>query len=351
MREKKYLKLYESIKEKILSGEYKEGEKLPSKRVMADMRGVSVITVQSAYSLLAEEGYIEPRERSGYFVAGIDTFLNVHQGRDNIKRLAVPQRTKSGEKFETSLWFKTVRKVMTDKGDLLFEKSPNKGCEILRNAIAEYLLRYRGMVADPCSIIIGSGSEQLYETALKVLGRDKVYAIEDPSYSQIEAVYISEGVKLIKLPMGDDGIKSEALCANKFNVLHVTPFNSYPTGVTATAGKRVKYLMWAKDNGYIIEDDWGSEFFTGGQPIESLYSMDSERVVYINTFSKSISPAMRMGYMILPSHLLEEYDKMLGAFSCTVPVIDQYVLAEFLESGNFERHLNRKRRKIRRENL
>ncbi len=351
MKEKKYLTLYENIKEKILSGEYKEGEKLPSKRVTADMRGVSVITVQLAYSLLAEEGYIEPRERSGYFVAGIDTFPNVHRGTGNIKYLKVPSRTNGVEDFETSLWFKTVRKVMADKGDLLFQKSPNKGCEILRNAIAEYLLRYRGMVADPRSIIIGSGSEQLYETALKVLGRDKTYAIEDPSYSQIEAVYKSEGVKIIKLPMGNDGIKSEAICDNKFDVLHVTPFNSYPTGVTATAGKRVKYLMWAKDNGYIIEDDWGSEFFTAGQPIESLYSMDSERVVYINTFSKSISPAMRMGYMILPSHLLEEYDRMLGAFSCTVPVIDQYVLAEFLDSGNFERHLNRIRRKIRRENL
>lgn len=348
MKEKKYLTLYGNIKEKILSGEYKVGEKLPSKRVMADMCGVSVITVQLAYSLLADEGYIEPRERSGYFVSGIDVFPRAEsKAKSNTVRLNEPKIQVTDIDFEASLWFKTVRKVISERGSLLFTKPPNKGCETLRNAIADYLLRYRGMTADPRYIIIGSGSEQLYETALKVLGRDKTYAIEDPSYSQIEAVYRSEGVKIVKLPMGDDGINEDALKGG-FDVLHVTPFNSYPTGVTATAGKRIKYLNWARCNGYIIEDDWGSEFFTPGQPIESLYSMDRDnRVIYMNTFSKSLSPAMRMGYMILPPQLMDTYDKVLGEFSCTVPVLDQYVLAEFMASGKFERHLNRMRRKMK----
>lgn len=347
MKVNKYLNLYEDIKERIRSGEYKEGDKLPSKRVMADMRGVSVITVQQAYAILADEGYIEPRERSGYFVSGIDIFPRACRGDRVIKRLCEPVEHKVNVKFETALWFKTVRKVMADRGDLLFTKSPNKGCEVLRNVIADYLLRYRGMVSDPHNIIIGSGSEQLYETALKVLGREKIYAIEDPSYSKIQAVYRSEGVKIKKLPMGDDGIKSEAL-NSEFDVLHVTPFNSYPTGVTATAGKRIKYLNRMRGDGYIIEDDWGSEFFAHGQPIESLYSMDTDnRVVYINTFSKSLSPSMRMGYMILPPQLIDVYDRLLGEFSCTVPVLDQYILAEFIASGNFERHLNRMRRKMK----
>ncbi len=349
MKEKKYFTLYGVIKEKILSGEYKAGEKLPSKRVMADIRGCSVITVQLAYSMLADEGYILSRERSGYFVSGIDTFPRGEMaGESVINRLKEPESRGINLDFQTAQWFKTVRKVMAERGNLLFEKSPNKGCEVLRNAIADYLLRYRGMIADPASIIIGSGSEQLYETALKVLGRDKVYAIEDPSYSQIEAVYKSEGAKIIKLPMGEDGILSKALEGNDFDVLHVTPFNSYPTGVTATAIKRIKYLNRMRGTGYIIEDDWGSEFFTPGQPIESLFKMDTQnRVVYINTFSKSLSPAMRMGYMILPPQLMDTYDRVLGGFSCTVPVLDQYVLAEFISSGNFERHLNRMRRRMK----
>ncbi len=348
MKGKKYLALYDNIKDKILSGEYKRGNKLPSKRVMADMTGFSVITVQLAYGILIDEGYIISRERSGYFVAGIDSFPNARQGgKTKIKHLPEPKMVAEELNIEHALWFKTVRKVMSERGELLFKKSPNKGCEVLRNSIADYLLRYRGMVADPQCIIIGSGAEQLYETAMKVLGREKVYAIEDPSYSQIEAVYRSEGVRLKKLPMGETGIKNEAL-SDDFDVLHVTPFNSYPSGVTATAETRIAYLNWARKNGYIIEDDWGSEFFTPGQPIESLYSMDRDnRVIYINTFSKSLSSAMRMGYMILPLEMMDEYDRLLGEFSCTVPVLEQYVLAEFIESGKFERHLNRVRRKMK----
>ncbi len=350
MKDKKYFSLYGDIKEKILSGEYKVGDKLPSKRVMADMRGVSVITVQQAYAILAEEGYIEPRERSGYFVANIEAFATATE-KKKFKKLPEPKADTSVD-FEKDLWFKTVRKVMSDRGDLLFLTSPNRGCEVLRNAIADYLLRYRGMCADPRNIIIGSGSEQLYEMAIKLLGKGRTYAIETPSYSQIETVYRSEGVDFIKLPLDSDGIKNTELISRDFDVLHVTPFNSYPTGVTATAGKRVQYLMRMKDRGYIIEDDWGSEFFPPGQPIESLYSMDNNNcVIYMNTFSQSISPAMRMGYMILPPQLMDSYEMALGAFSCTVPVFDQYVLAEFLDSGNFERHLNRRRRKMRREEL
>lgn len=350
MKVKKYLSIYGDIKEKIISGEYKVGDKLPSKRVLADMRGVSVITIQLAYSILADEGYIEPRERSGYFVSDIEAFPT-GETKKKYGKLPEPQRA-VGVDFEKDLWFKTVRKIMSDRGDLLFLPSPNKGCEILRNAISDYLLRYRGMYADPRNIIIGSGSEQLYEMAIKILGRDKIYAIENPSYSQIEAVYKSEGVKFIKLPLDSDGIKTPELMSKDFDVLHVTPFNSYPTGVTATAGKRAQYLARMKGKGYIIEDDWGSEFFPPGQPIESLYSMDSnDSVIYMNTFSKSLSSSMRMGYMILPPQLIRAYDSMLGAFSCTVPVFDQYVLAEFLNSGNFERHLNRRRRKMRRKEL
>lgn len=348
MKTKKYYSLYNEIKEKILSGEYASGSKLPSKRILADQSGVSLITVGRAYFMLEDEGYITPLERRGYFVNEID---HLKLGVKN-KVSAPPQKlaepaSQNTQDFEYSVWFKTVRKVISEKGDKLFLKAPNEGCEVLRNAIADYLHRYRHMTADPKRIIIGSGAEQLYENVIKLLGRNKIYGIEDPCYEKIRDVYTENGAKICPLKMGKDGIKKSALLENRFDVLHVTPFNSYPSCVTASISKRYEYLKWAKTTGnYIIEDDFDSEFFMPGHPIQSLYALGGENVIYINTFSKSLSPAMRLGYMILPEQLLDKYTKTQGKFSCTVPVMDQYILAEFINSGSFERHLNRMRRKL-----
>ncbi len=346
---KKYYETYKEIKNKILAGQFHAGEKLPSKRVMADRSGYSIITIQKAYEMLEDEGYIIPKERMGYFVCEIDAIQNERSSDINIEYLSEPTDCQIPD-FEYSVWFKTVRKVISEKGNLLFAKAPGKGCEILRNAIADYLLRYRGMVADPKRIIVGSGAEQLYETAVKVLGRNKIYGIEDPCYHRIPSVYKGMGVKVCLLKMGSDGIKTDVLNHNKFDVLHVTPFHSYPTGVTTSISKRWKYLKWAnKNNNYIIEDDFDSEFFMPGHPIESLYALDTkESVIYINTFSKSLSPAMRIGYMILPEALMEKYERVMGDFSCSVPVMDQYILAEFINNGSFERHLNHVRRQMKR---
>ena len=350
MKNKKYLALYRNIKNKIILGEYKPGEKLPSKRTAADLNGCSVITVEKAYEILADEGYVIPVERSGYFVCELDVFTAGKKGASNQAILHIDEKERgfAASDFEYSLWFKTVRKVISEKGDKLFIKSPGEGCAVLRNAIADYLLRYRGMLAQPRQIIIGSGAEQLYETVVKILGRDKVYGIEDPSYEQIEAVYRGEDADIVKLKMGKDGIESQVLNKADIDVLHVTPFRSYPTDITTSINKRYEYLKWAEQGKYIVEDDFNSEFFIPGQPIESLYSLDTRgSVIYINTFSKSLSPAMRMGYMILPENLLPVYNEKMSRFSCSVPVLDQYILAEFISSGNFERHLNRMRRKLK----
>lgn len=346
---KKYFEIYKDIKNKILTGEYVAGEKLPSKRVTADRYGFSVITVETAYGMLADEGYIVSKERSGYFVCKIDA----PSAENKTEPIAFDYLDENisldkGHDFEYSLWFKTIRKVISERGEQLFVKSPNMGCAVLRNAIADYLHRYRGMIAKPQNIIIGSGAEQLYETVVKILGRDKVYGIENPSYSRIEAVYTGTGANVEKLKMGSDGIESDALKKSSIDVLHVTPFRSYPTDVTTSILKKYEYLRWANDTNYIVEDDFNSEFFKPGQPVETLYSLDSNsRVIYLNTFSKSLSPSMRIGYMILPDKLLGVYTEKLGGFSCSVPVLDQYVLAEYISSGNFERHLNRIRRKRR----
>ena len=350
MDKKKYISLYNSIKEKILSGEYKQGEKLPSKRVTANMTGYSLITVENAYRMLIDEGYISSREKSGYFVE-LSDFSHLKKSTDSkpLSLLSEDIEVNDGDEFEYSVWCKTVRKVLSEKGKELFVKSPPKGCSVLRNAIAEYLLRYRRMYADPARIVIGSGAESLYEAAVRTVGREKKYGIENPCYSQITTVYEGLGVSTFPLPMASDGIESKALKNSDVDVLHVTPFHSYPSGVTATASKRHEYLSWSKNNnGFIIEDDFDSEFFIPGNPIDSLYSLDeSDSVIYINTFSKSLSPSFRMGYMILPERLLSEYDKTMGKYSCTVPVLEQYTLAEFISSGSFERHLNRMRRKSR----
>ncbi len=351
MKEKKYYSLYTEIKGHILSGDFTAGQKLPSKRVMADRSGVSLITVERAYAMLEEEGYISAKERSGYFVSHID----IIRESEKINPKAPNTRIKESHErpcerdFEYSTWFKTLRRVISERGDELFVRSPSKGCAVLRNALADYLYRYRGMAVDPHSIVIGSGSEQLYEMAVKLLGRDMIYGIEDPSYSQIRAVYLGAGATVCPLKFGSEGIESAALFNSKFDILHVTPFHSYPSGVTTSIAKRYEYLKWAQQKqSYIIEDDFDSEFFIPGHPIEPLYSLDTEqRVIYINTFSKSLSPSMRMGYMILPPELMERYDRQLSMFSCSVPVLDQYVLAEFIQSGSFERHLNRARRKMK----
>ena len=351
MKDKKYYSLYSDLKGKILSGDYPAGAKLPSKRIMSDKSGYSLITVERAYAMLEDEGYISARERSGYFVSQIDA-PTAHSS--SITSAPFPHIKENHDlpadrDFEYSLWFKTLRKVISERGEELFVRSPSQGCPILRNAIADYLHRYRGMAADPHRIIIGSGSEQLYEMAVKILGRQKIYGIEDPSYSQIRAVYTGAGASVCPLRFGVEGIESADLWTSDFDVLHVTPFNSYPSGVTTSIAKRYEYLKWAESNkSYIIEDDFDSEFFIPGHPIESLYSLDSaQSVIYINTFSKSLSSSMRMGYMILPEALMPKYEKKLGLFSCSVPVLDQYALAEFINSGGFERHLNRMRRKMK----
>ena len=348
-REKKYYALYLRLKDDILRGALAPGARLPSKRAMADRAGVSVITVEYAYRQLMDEGYVYARERSGYYVQPIAHMTPAPAGdRPPLRHL--PEDTfGDGELyFPYSVWFRTLRRVMSEYGPRLVERSPNKGCARLRNAIADYLLRYRGMYAPPERIVVGSGSEQLYESVVRVLGPRRIYGIEYPSYEKIEAVYTAAGAVVDHLAIGPDGIDSELLARTEADVLHVTPFHSWPTGATATAAKRYEYLAWARTPGrYIVEDDFDSEFFQPGKPLETLYSMDKEdRVVYINTFSKSLAPSMRMGYMILPPQLLPVYDERMGGVSCTVPLLEQLALAEFIADGSFEQHLNRKRRRL-----
>lgn len=345
-----YLQLYNKIRDDIVNEILPYNSKLPSIRTLADDLGISTVTVEHSYALLCDEGYVESRERSGFIVIfrksdGFAVSSEHHTAH-------TPQRTKQVyPDFPLSVLSKTMRKVLTDHGNLLLEKSPNCGCNDLREAIRLYLARNRGIQIDTEQIIIGSGSEYLYSLIVELLGRNKVYAIESPSYKKIEQVYKATEITYELLPLTSSGINSKALMETKADVLHTTPYRSYPSGVTASASKRHEYIRWSeKGNRYIIEDDFESEFSVSTKPTETLYALShNDNVIYLNTFSKTISPSLRVGYMVLPKHLVKIFEEKLGFYSCTVPTFMQYVLSELINNGDFERHINRIRRKMRKE--
>ena len=346
-----YLQLYRQIRDDIVKEIYPYNSKLPSKRMIADETGISKMTVEHAYALLCDEGYVEARERSGYYVIFRTDDGFVSSSQEEVRHIfPAVHHTETMEEFPFSVLARTMRTVISNMGEAILNRSPNAGCVEFREAIQKYLARSRGIQADLDQIIIGSGSEYLYSLIVELLGRDKEYAIEYPSYKKIEQVYQAADVSVIKLPLGKDGIDSMALNSCNADVLHISPYRSYPTGVTASASKRHEYLRWAgQGDRFIVEDDFESEFSLLQKAEETLFSHTAgDNVIYMNTFSKTISPSFRVGYMILPKNLAEKFRQQLGFYSCTVPTYIQFVLAELISNGDFERHINRVRRKKRR---
>lgn len=347
-----YMQLYLQLREDITKFVYKYGDKLPSKRTLSLETGVSVITVEHAYSILCDEGYVESKERSGYYVAyRAKDFVPVSRYEETFKISQLSHNT--GNDFPFSVFAKTMRNVISKYGERILIKSPSFGCIELKNAICQYLARGKGIWVEPEQIVIGSGSEYLYSLIVQFLGYDKVYAIENPCYEKICSIYNASGVKIDKLKLGSDGIMTEELKRTKASVLHITPYESFPSGVTASASKRNEYIEWALERGgIIIEDDFGSEFTVLKKYEDTVFSLEtSKTVIYVNTFSKTIAPSMRISYMVLPRELSDKFNNKLGFYSCTVPVFEQYVLAEFINNGDFERHINRVRRKLRQEKV
>lgn len=376
-----YLKIYEALRGDITSGAYALGERVPSKRTMAEQTDTSVITVEHAYDLLIDEGYLEARERSGYFVCyrSEDAFpvgdasdnADDRQAEDSTSRLsaasaggsrisalaqtegapATDQYEAAAAELSFAGFARTMRRVLSEYAEECMQRSPNEGTLYFRESIARYLQRSRGIHVDVSQIIVGAGSEYLYSLIVQMLGRERVYALENPSYEKIRRVYEANGAHCELLKLGRHGIHSSELRRSDAGVLHVTPFDSYPSGVTATAGKRQEYISWAKQRqAMIIEDDYASEFSPSTKSEDTLFSLaPEETVIYMNTFTKTISPAIRTGYMLLPKKRAAELKARISFYSCTVPTYDQYVLAEYLNSGAFERYINRMRRKRRQE--
>ena len=349
----RYDYLYRCIKEDILAGRIGPGEKLPSKRTLAAHLNTAVVTVENAYAQLEAEGYLRAQEKRGYFVCPVEARIcSGEPPKPWKKEREIPwlldlSATGGGtEGFPFSVWARLTRRVLTEGGETLLRATPHSGAAELRTAISRHLYRFRGISADPEQIVVGAGTEYLYNLLVQLLGRDRVYGLEDPGYSKAERVYTLNGAQCVFLPVDRQGVPIALLEKSGCQVLHVSPNHQFPTGVVTPISRRQGMLRWAgrEEGRYIIEDDYDSEFRFTGRPIPTLQSIDTEGcVIYVNTFSRTLAPSLRIGYMVLPYPLLEEYRRRLGFYSSTVPAIEQYTLARFLEEGYFERHLNRMR--------
>ena len=313
-----YEALYRCIRGDILSGKLKPGEKLPSKRALAQ-------------NLEAVERPAAPERESKNLPAAEE------------QKWILDLTANGTEQFPFSVWMKLQREVMLDYGQALLLPLPNRGVTELRQAIADHLSDFRGMRVEPENILIGAGTDFLYNLLMQLLGREKIYAVEEPGYGKIRRIYAAGGVSCVSAPMDAQGVIPEGL--QSADVLHCSPSHHFPTGLVTPVSRRMELLSWAGDSRWIIEDDYDSEFRFDAHPMPAMQALDGKgRVIYMNTFSKSITPSIRISYMVLPPDLMRQFQSRLGFYSCTVPSFEQYTLARFLSRGYFEKHINRMRK-------
>ena len=343
-----YEALYRAIREDILTGTLLPGEKLPSKRALASNLEVGKTTVEAAYAQLLEEGYISSRERSGFFVEAVEPQKKARPVQPVTESVPLPRQgadlTGNGTgQFPFSVWIRLQREVILDYGERLLLPVDSRGAPETRTAIAKNLGDFRGMTVDPENILIGAGTDFLYNLLLQLLGQDKVYGVEDPGYGKIRKIYAAGGVRCLPIPMDESGIRPDSLGGAR--VLHISPSHHFPTGIVMPLSRRRALIDWARrTDGFIIEDDYDTEFRFRGHPLPPMQTMDPERVIYMNTFSKTLFPSIRISYMVLPAGLMARFREKLGFYGCTVPSFEQYTLARFLDRGYFEKHINRMRK-------
>ena len=352
-----YEQVYDNIKEDIVAGRLRPGEKLPSKRSFAGNNGISTITIQNAYDQLIGEGYIYSIPKKGYYVSDILEMNRIPRESRVSYDIEIPKDRESydvdlssnavnPDTFPFSIWARMSRETISSQKKELMEVSPTGGIRALRSAIADYLRSFRGMLVDPNQIVIGAGTEYLYSLLIQLIGSDREYCIENPGYKILANIYRQHRIDCKYIPMDEHGIRIPELHQSGADIVHISPNHHFPSGITMPASRRYEVLAWAneKPGRYIIEDDYDSEFRPNGKPLPTLFSIDAcERVIYMNTFSRSLAPSLRISYMVLPPALLERYQRTLGFYSCTVPAIEQYTLARFLSEGYFETHVNRMR--------
>lgn len=345
-----YENLYESIKRDILLNNVKANEKLPSKRHLAEQLNISVITVENAYNQLMLEGYIYAIEKKGYFVEELNDNYKIIKNKKIIddKEIKEDNKQSTPVKFPYYTWAKITRKVLSENDEFV---TPSFAGDIdLRKAICKHLRDFHNMNVSYKNIIIGAGSEYLYSLLVQYFSLDKIYALENPGHLAIGKTYKNLNAKYKYIDLDSEGIIIKDLIKSKANVLHISPAHHFPTGITTPLKRRLDLLKWANDTGsYIIEDDYDSEFRISGNPIPPLYELDNnDRVIYMNTFSNTLSSSFRIAYLVLPDKLIKPFLDKLGFYHSTISTLDQKILAQFIADGYFERHISRSR-KIYRE--
>ena len=375
-----YQQIYEYIRNEIREGKLQRNEKLPSTRSLAEYLQIARSTVDSAYSQLLAEGYIVSKPCKGYFVCGVEELFHLsareemQENEKNDSRMQMPadgeypRRGKDaegnpGERYDFSphgismkhfpyaTWKRISRDILVDANSEMFALGDAKGDWELRKTISRYLHSARGVSCRPEQIIIGAGNDYLLMLLEKILGRHVPIAMENPTYGRAYRVFKSFAYEIKTIPMDESGMSVKELQRSGARVAYVMPSHQYPTGVVMPIGRRLELLKWAEQekDRFLIEDDYDSEFRYKGKPIPALQSSDrTGKVIYMGTFSKSIAPAIRVGYMVLPIPLLKRFEKNCGFYASTVSRIDQRILNEFIRDGYFERYLN-KMRKIYRE--
>lgn len=354
-----YESLYRHIRRDILDGTLLPETRLPSKRALADNLGVSVITVEGAYRQLKAEGYITSRERSGCYVREIAP-------RIRAKAPARPHAEPTPTTYDVAdfslaritadesfcrLWERTLRNVLANEPESqLFAAQPPRGSLRLREAIAAWLSRYRGIDALPEQIIVTAGAPMLYSLIALACGKNGGVALESPGYERLASIYGTMDVPTTFVSLDSEGIDYEGLETSNASLVHIMPSHQFPTGRVTSVARRYQLLGWAsRDEGrYIVEDDYDYEFRLSGKPIPALSSIDAEgKVIYLSTFSKSLGPSVRIAFGVFPASLNDRLEQLMRCFSSTVGAIDQIALAKLLESGEYERHVNRYRNKAR----
>ena len=355
--------LIESIKSKIIDGTLSPNEKLPSKRTLSSHLGVSVITVQNAYSELISQGYIFSIEKKGFFVTELpkeikslssNSYKQNFKKEKSIKKINSKSKEKifidlksnsiGWEKFPFSIWSKIMRKVLNSPHENLLKSQPLQGTLELREAICKHLKSFKNIEAVPEQIVVGAGTEMLYSFVVYLLGNEKVYAVENPGYKKIAQIFEMNGARTEHIPIDKNGLNIEALKKINASVVHVTPSHHFPTGIVMPVKRRMELLFWAqeKKDRYIIEDDYDSEFrFTGKPILPLLCASKNENVIYINSFSKTLSPSFRISYMVLPKKLSEKFNSKFNFCSCTVNSFEQYALADFIKEEHYSKHIIR----------
>ena len=357
-----YEQIYDHIKKEIREGKLCYGERLPSARLLAQQLQISRSTVDLAYGQLVSEGYLEAKPCQGYFVSHVEELYHIIRENDDMQKKEQKEIQKQQTEdsflcdfspntidmsyFPFSTWKRIHRQVLLDEQENVLHKGDPKGDERLRWTIVHYLHASRGVDCSPEQIIIGAGNDYLLLLLQKLFGDVRTVAMENETYLRAYRIFCSNAYRICVTDMDEKGMCAASLEQTNADLAYVMPAHQFPTGAVMPVGRRLELLGWAKEkeNRYLIEDDYDSEFRFTGKPVPTLFSIDAGgKVIYMNTFSKTLTPTIRISYMVLPPELVQPFQESLGFLSCTVSNFEQYTLARFISQGYFEKHLNRMR--------